>query len=233
MRILSMYSFFWILVGVLLSVTPALAEWQSQGAGTDADFRGVCAVSAQVAWASGTKGTVLRTVDGGKHWEKVNVPGAEALDFRDIQAFDAREAFVLSIGPGTLSRIYHTRDGGLSWQLQFTNPEPKAFYDGFAFRDRKHGIAVSDSVDGKFPLLATEDGETWRPLHPSTLPAALPEEGCFAASGTSIAVAGKSDAWFVTGGPAARVFYSRDGGANWDVTVSPVLSGAASQGAFS
>lgn len=229
----------WMSLSLLTILALAMANpmdlptWQPQISGTSADLRGVCAVSAKISWASGSRGTVLRTVDGGVTWKTLSVAGADSLDFRDIQAFDANEAFVLSIGPGALSRIYHTRDGGESWQLQFANPDPKAFYDGFAFRDRKHGIAVSDSVDGKFPLLATEDGANWRPLRPSTLPAALPEEGCFAASGTSIAVGGKSDIWFVTGGPAARVFHSGDNGKNWDVVTSPILSGQASQGAFS
>ncbi len=209
------------------------APWVPQASGTSENLRGICAVSAKVAWASGAHGTVLRTVDGGVTWEKLRLQGAADLDFRDIQAFDAQEAFALSIGPGSLSRIYHTVDGGQTWQLQFTNPDSKAFYDCFAFWDRKHGIAISDSVNGKFPLLITEDGENWHPLEPQTLSAALPEESCFAASGTSIAVGGKSDAWFVTGGPAARVFHSGDRGLNWQVVPSPILSGAASKGAFS
>jgi photosystem II stability/assembly factor-like uncharacterized protein len=228
-----MHSITWILLFVLLGPLPALAQWQRQEGGSEADLRGICAVSARVAWASGTRGTVLRTIDGGKRWEKVSVPGAEALDFRDIQAFDAREAFVLSCGASEQSRIYKTTDGGKHWRLQFTNPETRAFYDGFAFWDRKHGIAMSDAVDGRFPLLVTDDGMTWKPLAPQTLPASLPDEGGFAASGTCIAVSGKSDVWFVTGGHAARVFHSSDGGMNWTVVNSPILSGAPSRGIFS
>jgi photosystem II stability/assembly factor-like uncharacterized protein len=222
-----------MLISMLSGTSPFLPKWQPQNSATDADLRGISAVSARVAWASGTGGTVLRTVDGGKNWENVRVPGAEAFDFRDIQAFDAREAFVLSSGPGELSRIYQTTDGGRHWRLQFTNPEARAFYDGFAFRDRKHGIAMSDSVEGKFPLLATDDGVTWKPLAIKTLPSALPDEGGFAASGTCIAVSGQSAAWFATGGPAARVFHSTDGGINWEVVNSPIVSGAPTQGIFS
>jgi photosystem II stability/assembly factor-like uncharacterized protein len=221
------------LISTMSGTSPVVPQWQPQNSTTDADLRGVSAVSAGVAWASGTKGTVLRTVDGGKSWETVSVPGAETLDFRDIQAFDTREAFVLSCGPGEQSRIYQTMDGGRHWRLQFTNPEARAFYDGFAFRDRKHGIAMSDSVEGKFPLLVTDDGVTWKPLAIKTLPTALPDEGGFAASGTCIAVSGKSDAWFVTGGPAARVFHSTDEGVNWEVVNSPIISGAPTQGIFS
>jgi photosystem II stability/assembly factor-like uncharacterized protein len=172
-------------------------------------------------------------MDGGAHWERLSVPGAEALDFRDIQAFDADTAFVLSSGPGEASRIYKTTDGGKHWRPLFTNTEATAFYDGFAFWDRTHGIAMSDPVDGTFRLLVTEDGEHWHPLTPAALPPVLPNEGGFAASGTCIAVAGKSDVWFVTGGSAARVFHSSDRGSHWTVSSAPLVSGAASQGIFS
>jgi len=236
-----------IIAFVLLGISPLMAQLQSypgvfetgvfeihpQVSGTTANLRGISAVSGQIAWASGTGGTVLRTLDAGSYWENVSVPGAEKLDFRDVQAFDADHAFVLSIGNGDQSKIYKTSDGGRSWKLLFTNPDPKAFYDCFAFWDSTHGIAMSDSVDGKFPLLTTSDGETWKLLAPKTLPAALPGEGGFAASGTCVAVAGKRDAWFVTGGPAARVFHSADRGSNWKVLATPIISGAATQGIFS
>jgi photosystem II stability/assembly factor-like uncharacterized protein len=214
-------------------ILPGKGQWESQISGTDVQLRGISAVSDRVAWASGAKGTVLRTIDGGEHWTKVDVAGAEALDFRDIQAFDWNTAFVLSIGPGEQSRIYKTTDGGKSWQLQFTNKDPKAFYDCFAFWDSKHGIAVSDSVGGKFPLVATSDGTTWAPVAVKSMPAALPNEGAFAASGTCITTYGKHDVWFGTGGPAARVFHSADRGQNWTVAETPIVHGETSQGIFS
>ncbi|HEY7405153.1 MAG TPA: YCF48-related protein, partial [Candidatus Angelobacter sp.] len=229
-----------VFLSIALSSTLATSQaeqlggpWQQQNTGVDVQLRGISAVSSDIAWASGAKGTVLRTVDGGQHWEKVSVPNAEALDFRDVQAFAPNTAFVLSIGPGEQSRIYQTSDGGKHWQLQFTNKDPKAFYDCFAFWDDKHGIALSDSVDGKFPLIATTDGINWNPVAVKEMPAALPSEGAFAASGTCIATFGKNDVWFATGGPAARVFHSSDRGATWTAAETPILHGAASQGIFS
>ena len=204
-----------------------------QNSGVNVQLRGISAVSDKVAWASGAKGTVLRTIDGGATWERLEIVGAEALDFRDIQAFDQNTAFVLSIGPGDQSRIYKTSDGGKIWQRQFTNSDPKAFYDCFAFWDSKHGIAVSDSVDGKFPLIATSDGMNWNPVAIKKMPAALPAEGAFAASGTCIATFGKNDVWFGTGGPAARVFHSVDRGQTWTAAETPIIHGAATQGIFS
>jgi photosystem II stability/assembly factor-like uncharacterized protein len=222
-----------ILIFLFLAFPPAWPQWRQQPSGTDVPLRGISAVSERVAWASGAKGTVLRTLDGGETWTKISVPDAEALDFRDIQAFDQNTAFILSIGPGEQSRIYKTTNGGRSWIRQFTNKDPKAFYDCFAFWDSKHGIAMSDSVNGKFPLLITSDGSTWTPLAPEQMPAALPSEGAFAASGTCIATYGKNDVWFGTGGPAARVFHSRDGGKNWTVAETPLIHGVPSQGVFS
>jgi len=214
-------------------ILPAWGQWESQISGTDVQLRGISAVSDKVAWASGAKGTVLRTIDGGTTWKRLEIVGAEALDFRDIQAFDWDTAFVLSIGPGEQSRIYKTTDGGKIWQLQFTNKDPKAFYDCFAFWDSKHGIALSDSVDGKFPLVATSDGATWAPVAVRSMPVALPNEGAFAASGTCIATYGKQDVWFGTGGPAARVFHSSDRGVNWTMAETPIVHGESSQGIFS
>src|SRR5436305_10137608 len=218
---------------ILLSISLMAYAQKPQNGRTDVQLRGISAVSSKVAWASGAKGTVLRTIDGGENWETLVIAGADSLDFRDIQAFDQNTTFVLSIGPGDQSRIYKTSDGGKIWQRQFTNSNPKAFYDCFAFWDSTHGIAVSDSVDGKFPLIATSDGMTWNPVVTKNMPVALPNEGAFAASGTCIATFGKNDVWFGTGGPAARVFHSSDRGKNWTVAETPIIHGAASQGVFS
>src|SRR5262249_52458544 len=134
-------------------------------------------------------GTVLRTVDGGRTWQKLRVAGAESLDFRDVDAISDRVAYVLSIGPGELSRIYKTVDAGAHWDLQFRNADPKAFFDAMAFRDEQHGVAFSDSVDGRFVLLTTSDGRSWDRVPVDRLPAAQPGEGAYAASGTNVALA--------------------------------------------
>src|SRR5581483_3734783 len=66
------------------------------------------------------------------------------------------------------------------------------------------------------------------------LPAALPGEAAFAASGSCLIARGEADAWFVTGGgKAARVFRSTDRGRSWEASETPVAAGAASAGAFS
>ncbi|MBG0560075.1 WD40/YVTN/BNR-like repeat-containing protein [Actinoplanes aureus] len=201
-------------------------SWQLSDTGSTARFRGLAPVSARVAWAAGSAGTVLRTVDGGRTWASVGPPEAAALQFRDIEAADAWHAVALTIGNGTDSRVYATSDGGRTWTETFRNDDPVAFYDCLTFLDRRHGLALSDPVGGKFRILATNDGgRSWQVRPTTGMPDALPGEFAFAASGTCLVSAGRH-AWFATGGGAtARVFASRDGGRTWSVADSPIPSG--------
>jgi photosystem II stability/assembly factor-like uncharacterized protein len=226
----------WNLIFFILALANNVgAQWRQQTSNTTASLRGLCAVNEQVVWVSGTQGTFLRTLDGGQTWQAGVVPGAEQLDFRDVEAFDANTAYLLSIGKGAASRIYKTTDGGRQWMLQFQNTTPDAFFDALAFWDAQRGLALSDPVNGRFVIITTEDGgATWQPMPPENIPPALPNEGGFAASGTCLVTQGKSNVWFGTGGAAqARVFRSTDRGYTWTVVETPILAGVASAGVFS
>jgi len=208
-------------------------HWQTQTVNTAANFRGLSVVG-DVIWASGTGGVFVKTTNGGKTWRVGQVAGADQLDFRDVEAFGAPVAYLLSIGPGESSRIYKTTDGGDNWTMQFQNTEKEAFFDALAFWDERHGLALSDPVRGRFYLVSTDDGGAhWIPVAPEGMPPAVSGEGGFAASGTCLIARGKHDAWIVSGGTAARVFHSGDRGRTWAVVDTPILSGPASAGIFS
>ncbi|MFC8491299.1 oxidoreductase [Streptomyces sp. NPDC057235] len=212
---------------------PALG-WRLTPTGTDARFRGLAAVDRRTAWAAGSKGTVLRTTDGGRSWRNVSPPGAEGLEFRDVEAFDARRAVVLAIGEGEASRVLRTTDGGATWTESFRNTDPRAFYDCMTFFDHRNGLAMSDPVDGKYRILSTRDGgRSWRVLPDAGMPDALPGEAGFAASGQCLVSAGPRDVWLATGGAAAaRVLHSADRGLTWTVTASPIPAGDPARGVF-
>lgn len=216
----------------LLSLTIS-AQWVRQKVNTTASFRGLSAVSEKVVWASGTAGTVVKTTDGGSTWNVMTVPGAEKLDFRDIEAFDANTAYILSIGNGDSSRIYKTTDGGSTWKQQFINTNEKAFFDAIACWDKKNCIAMSDPVDGHYVLISTTDGEKWTPIKSNGLPAAKDGEAAFAASGTCLYIAKGGAAYLVTGGTNARVFRSTDKGVNWSAAETPIVKGTPGSGIFS
>ena len=134
---------------VLLAAALAAVRVEPQSSGVTARLRGVSAVSSAVAWASGAGGTILRTVDGGRTWQPRPIPTTEGVDFRDVDAFNDRVAYMLSIGSGESSRIYKTVDGGGHWDLQFANTDAKVFLDAMTFADGTHGVAFSDSVEAR------------------------------------------------------------------------------------
>jgi photosystem II stability/assembly factor-like uncharacterized protein len=139
----------------------------------------------------------------------------------------------MSSGEGEASRIYKSADSGATWEMQYTDKRKGFFLDDLACFDDKHCFALSDPVDGKFLLLATTDGTHWKELPRGQMPPALPQEGVFAASNSSLLLYGKTEIYFATGGPRARVFHSVDLGQTWSVSETPVLSGKISQGIFS
>ena len=198
----------------LLALTlPAQAQWQLQQSNTTADLRGIHSVGNGVAWASGSKGTVLRTTDNGTNWQLCAIPlGAEALDFRGIQAFDAQTAIVMSSGKGDLSRLYKTTDACKTWKLVFTNPDPEGFWDALQFDTRKKstllgaqspefGVLVGDPVNRHFPIFLSRDyGDHWeRQIRESPM-AEEGGESLFAASNSALFVSGVNQRRFVTGG---------------------------------
>ena len=214
-------------ISFLLLAILAVPRWTVQTSGVTHRLRGVSAVSERVGWVSGAGSTILRTVDGGLTWQKFDVT-TEDLDFRDIDAIDAQTAYALSIGNGPASRIYKTSDAGNTWNLQFKNEDQKAFLDAMSFWDANHGIVFGDSIDKQFYILTTGDGgRTWSRVPATSLPAAQENEGAFAASGTNIAVFGKSHAWIGTGAAArSRVLRTTDGGRTWQVADTPLASGS-------
>jgi photosystem II stability/assembly factor-like uncharacterized protein len=204
-----------------------------QTSGTNQLLIAVSPVNAQVVWAAGTGGTFVVTTDGGNTWKSGVVPGAEKLQFRDVQGVSAQVAYLMSIGNYTENfRIYKTVDGGATWQEQFVNTLKNAFYDCMAFWTPDRGIAHSDSVNGVFPDLRTTDGTNWLSIA-DNMPPALPNEASFSSSGTCITTQGENNAWIATGGATiSRILATRDGGNSWNAYDTP-LNSSASAGGFS
>ncbi len=209
------------------------AQWTVQQSGTRESLRGLSVVSERVVWASGNRGTFVRTIDAGTTWQADTIAGAAALDFRDIQAFSADTAIVLSSGAD--ARVYRTTDGGRTWTLRYSNRTPGVFFDGMAFWDARNGIAFSDPVNGRFLVIATSDGGlTWREIAGDALPLPLQGEAGYAASGTGIAVAGRSHGWIGTGGGArTRALLTNDRGTSWRAADVPMLTGVDASGIYS
>lgn len=209
------------------------AQWQAQSSPTEVELRGLSVISPNVVWASGQRGTVVHTLDGGVTWLRDTIPGAGALDLRAIAATSPATAHAISIGDS--SRVYRTADGGRTWSVRWSATRKGTFLDAIRFWDARHGIAMSDPVGGKLLVIVTDDGgDTWQEIPAERLPPALEGEGGFAASGTCLAVQGETDAWIATGGASsARIFHTSDRGRTWTVHDTPLRAGVASAGVFS
>jgi photosystem II stability/assembly factor-like uncharacterized protein len=196
--------------------------------GLPASIRGLSVVDDSIAWISGSKGYVAKTNDGGKTWNWQQVKGFEKADFRDIEAFSAKEAIIMS--SGTPALILKTTDGGQNWQVKYRNADTAYFLDAMDFSDQQHGYVLGDPINNKFLLLETKDGgETWHSF--KNPPDALPGEAAFAASGTCLRTNGLIT--IVTGGTSSRILISPQGRSNWVSTSLPLTNKKPSRGAFS
>lgn len=120
----------------------------------------------------------------------------------------------------------------MSWKLEFTDSRKGFFLDALACDGECY--ALSDPVDGRFVIVATQHYEDWKELSGDGMPAALPGEAAFAASGSSLAANNDQGIYFGTGGgKVARVFHSADRGKTWSAVETPIASGNASSGIFS
>lgn len=199
-----------------------------------ASFRGIAAVDETTCWVSGTGGTILRTVDEGKSWQNRSIPGADSLDFRDIEAFGPDTAIAMSIGPGASSRLYSTTDGGQNWEKVYQNKYEQGFYDAIAFWENGYGVLQGDPIDGRlFIMVSRDSGRTWQETPRQQMPQVEEGEYAFAASGTQLVASKNGQAWIGTGGVNARVLQSSDYGDSWSSTSVPIIQGEPSTGIFS
>jgi len=216
-----------LLILSTIAVNAQHVETLQQGKFTS--IRGLSVVDDNVAWISGSKGTIAITKDGGKTWNWTQVKGYEKSDFRDIEAFSSKDAIIMS--SGTPALILKTNDGGETWQEKYKNTDTTYFFDAMDFDKPKHGLVLGDPIGGKFLLMETNDsGETWHPF--KNPPDALAGEGGFAASGTCLRVMDNSIE-IVSGGLNTRFIDYNKKQKKWGYWALPIMHAKPSQGAFS
>jgi photosystem II stability/assembly factor-like uncharacterized protein len=222
------------LAAFLLIVTTTKAQHiEILQQGNPTSIRGLSVVDDKTAWVSGSNGTIAITNDGGKTWNWMQVKGFEKADFRDIEAFSAKKAIIMSSGMPAL--ILKTIDGGNNWQVKYRNNDSTYFFDAMDFSDEEYGYILGDPINGKFLLMQTKNnGDTWEPF--KYMPDAFPGEAAFAASGTCLRVDSQNNINIVTGGSQSRWLILIDDKlvpGQWISSDLPLVHGKSSQGAFS
>ena len=157
-------------------------------------YRGLCVINDSCAWFSGSKGTVIRTTDGGKHFDTISPRSTNTRftdflpyvkqsvenynqvsdapislwrkDYRDIWAKNENEAVIMSAGDSAL--ILKTMDGGKNWTIVYTDFRKDIFLDALEI-DSKTGIGMvlGDPINTQkhFAALYTTDfGSSWNNL---------------------------------------------------------------------
>ncbi len=220
-----------------LSTGARAQSWITLNSGGDTNLRAISATKIATGhiaiWTSGTHDAILRSLDDGATWTHLSIPGQPDLDFRGIVAFDDKTAYLMSSGNGDKSKIHKTIDGGIHWELQYTDVNNAFFLDSIACSSPTNCFALGDPINGRFLLLQTTDGHRWNPLPPQNLPPALPREGAFAASNSNLLVVSENELFVVTGAFAARVLHTTNAGKDWDVSAVPIAADNASSGIFS
>ena len=219
---------------VALTPSPLHAQWTAASVNVRASFRGLSVAPDGTIWLGGTHGTILRSTDAGSSWETDSIAGASSFDLRGVAAIDSRSAYAM-VAKADTGRVYKTTDAGHTWRLQYRDERKGVFLDGIECWDPSRCLAAGDPIDGRFLVIATQDGGThWAQLATADAPTAIAGEGIFAASASSVVIGSGGRAWIATGGgQAARVWRSSDYGAHWQVSATPLTAGTASAGVFS
>ena len=89
-------------------------EWTSSSI---ASLFGISAVDVTTAWAVGSGGLILKTVDSGAHWVAQTPPSGSGYGsstyFMDVAAIDVNTAWILAE-----DYVFRTTDGGATWPLK-------------------------------------------------------------------------------------------------------------------
>ncbi len=196
-------------------------------------LRGLSVVNNDVLWASGSNGTVARSVDGGKTFQWLTVKGYEPRDFRDVEAFDSNTAIIMAVAEPAV--ILKTKDGGKNWKKVFEDTTKGMFLDAMDFSG-KIGVVVGDPINDKLFKAETHDGGNhWQKVYNET-DSVITGEAMFASSGTNIkklvasTIVGYWYDIYVTGGASSSVFFSTASSNKFSL---PMVQGTESQGANS
>ncbi|RUO44914.1 WD40/YVTN/BNR-like repeat-containing protein [Idiomarina aquatica] len=184
---------------------------------------GVAPVSRSTIWLSGENGQVAHSEDGGTNW-RYSQPGQDDLQFRDIEAIDNRQAYVLSIGDDGQSKVYFTDNSGANWRMRY-RAEADTFLNCMGISPNGEAWVFGDSVGDEWRIVRSPSGRNWIKANSAISEKPQSNEGGFASSGSCVRF--NNDTWLIGTGNAdtARVLRKGGFGIRFDVIDSPMQAG--------
>ena len=126
------------------------------------DYYTIQFINSKIGWVAGgnwtyTRNIFAKTENGGETWQYISTKTDIIYDFN---FFDDRYGWLVTCGGcgNDGSRIYHTENGGFSWQEQYFVNTYKGSFSAIGFFNQNSGLAVSS--DGII-LYTNDSGNTW------------------------------------------------------------------------
>ncbi len=162
------------------------------------DLRALAIINANVIFAVGDYGTIIKTTDGGRTWNQQTVGTTATL--RSVSFTDLNKG----VAVGDQGTILRTTNGGTSWSMQ--TPDPSVSFFGVSFNDVNTGAVVG--TNGAF-YQTYDGGVTW-------------SQRILTSAMTIYAISfrDKNNGVFV--GSLGAIFATTDGGAKWARQVSGI-----------
>lgn len=154
-------------------------------------YRGLAVIGDRTAYVCGSKGTVLKTWNGGERWDTISPPGYSNKEFRDIHVADS---IILLMSSGDSAVVLRSEDYGKTWKEVFRQDDTLIFLDAMHVVGQMGAIIgdpfPDENGDLRFEFLTTRDlGKTWqRDVEMRSRPITKAKEGeaLFAASGSNL-----------------------------------------------
>jgi photosystem II stability/assembly factor-like uncharacterized protein len=168
-------------------------------------IRGLSVPDENTIWASGSSGTIALSINGGEHFEWIQVAGYEKRDFRAIHAWNNKEAIIAAVAAPAV--ILKTKDGGMTWNKVYENADTSMFLDAINFKDENNGSVVGDPINNIIFLINTSDkGEHWQQAAPSYFKSELKQGEAFFASSNSNLLSTAHEQFLISGGIVSRLW---------------------------
>lgn len=117
-------------------------------------------VDAGVIWLGSNAGHIARSDDLGNSWSVSHPTANNLLPITQIKAIDDRQAFALTQGRGSDSRLYHTRNGGYSWNRVYRAKDNEQLRCFDLIPDAE-GWILADGLNDNWHVVRTTNGRRW------------------------------------------------------------------------